>query len=133
MHGDMLGVKGGDGREARLLLLDAREEEGVGDTAADYDEEIRAIAAQAGESSRRVRASLERRGLMDVLRNQIIERKTIDLITSHASFKDTPFEFQKPDAEAIDHAVCGVFAGVEEIPVANVAEAGPARPGVRGG
>jgi trigger factor len=116
-----------------FILERIAEEEGVGDTAADYDEEIRAIAAQAGESPRRVRASLERRGLMDVLRNQIIERKTIDLVTSHASFKDTPFEFQKPDAEAIDHAVCGVFAGAEEIPVANVAEAGPARPGVRGG
>ena len=48
---------------------------------------------------------------MDVLRNQIIERKTIDLVTSQAKFEDMPFEFPKPDAEAIDHAVCGVAAG----------------------
>ena len=48
---------------------------------------------------------------MDVLRNQIIERKTIDLVTSQAEFQDMPFEFPKPDAEAIDHAVCGVAAG----------------------
>jgi trigger factor len=114
-----------------FILERIAEDEGVADTAADYDEEIRAIAAQSGESPRRVRAGLERRGLMDVLRNQIIERKTIDLITSHASFKDTPFEFQRPDAEAIDHAVCGVVVGEEEIPVATQPEAA-ARPGVRG-
>ncbi len=114
-----------------FILERIAEEESVADTAADYDEEIRAIAAQSGESPRRVRASLERRGLMDVLRNQIIERKTVDLITSHASFKDTPFEFQKPDAEAIDHAVCGSVVGEEEIPVATQAEAA-ARPGSRG-
>ena len=78
-----------------------------------------------------MRASLERRGLMDVLRNQIIERKTVDLITSHASFKDTPFEFTRADSEAIDHAVCGVVVGEEEIPIATQAEA-LARPGTRG-
>jgi trigger factor len=105
-----------------FILERIAEDEGVADTAADYDEEIRAIAAQSGESPRRVRASLERRGLMDVLRNQIIERKTIDLITSQASFKDTPFEFGKADAEAIDHAVCGRVVGEEEIPTASQAE-----------
>jgi trigger factor len=78
-----------------------------------------------------VRASLERRGLMDVLRNQIIERKTVDLITSHASFKDTPFEFSRPDSEAIDHAVCGIVVGEEEIPTATQPEPTP-RPGQRG-
>jgi trigger factor len=114
-----------------FILERIAEDEGIADTAADYDEEIRAVAAQSGESPRRVRASLERRGLMDVLRNQIIERKTVDLITSHASFKDTPFEFSRPDAEAIDHAVCGVVVGEEEIPIATQAEATP-RPGQRG-
>jgi len=102
-----------------FILERIAEEEGVVDEPADYDEEIRAIAAQSGESPRRVRASLEKRGLMDVLRNQIIERKTIDRITSEAKFKDTPFEFEKPDSDAIDHAVCGVAVGEEEIPVAS--------------
>ncbi len=108
-----------------FILERIAEEEGIADTAADYDEEIRAIAAQSGESPRRVRAGLERRGLMDVLRNQIIERKTIEQITSQASFKDTPFEFPRPDAEAIDHAVCGSVIGEEEIPTATHAEATP--------
>jgi len=114
-----------------FILERIAEDEGIADTAGDYDEEIRAIAAQSGESPRRVRAGLERRGLMDVLRNQIIERKTIELITSHAAFKDTPFDFPRPDAEAIDHAVCGSVIGEEEIPTATQAEAAP-RPGVRG-
>jgi len=114
-----------------FILERIAEDEGIADTPGDYDEEIRAVAAQSGESPRRVRASLERRGLMDVLRNQIIERKTVDLITSHASFKDTPFEFARADSEAIDHAVCGVVVGEEEIPVATQAEA-LARPGTRG-
>ncbi|MFM7137205.1 MAG: trigger factor [Planctomycetota bacterium] len=114
-----------------FILERIAEEQGVADTPADYDAEIRAIAAQSGESPRRVRASLERRGLMDVLRNQIIERKTVDLITSEAKFKDVPFEFPKPDTEAVDHAVCGVVVGEEEIPVAAHAEPG-ARPGGRG-
>ena len=99
-----------------FILEKIAEAENVSDSAADYEAEIKAIAAQSGESPRRVRASLERRGLMDVLRNQIIERKTIDLVTSQANFEDIPFEFPKPDAEAIDHAVCGVAAGEDEIP-----------------
>jgi trigger factor len=114
-----------------FILERIAEDEKIADTAGDYDAEIRAIATQSGESPRRVRASLERRGLMDVLRNQIIERKTVDLITSQASFKDVPFEFPQPDTEAVDHAVCGVVVGEEEIPVAAHAEAS-ARPGVRG-
>jgi trigger factor len=104
-----------------FILEKIAESENVSDTAADYEAEIKAIASQSGESPRRVRASLERRGLMDVLRNQIIERKTIDLVTSQAKFQDMPFEFPKPDAEAIDHAVCGVAAGEDEIPTTPLA------------
>ena len=57
------------------------------------------IAAQSGESLRRVRAQLEQRDLMDVLRNQIIERKVIDLVLSHAKFKDVPFEPEGPTSK----------------------------------
>ena len=113
-----------------FILERIAEDEGIADTAADYDEEIRAIAAQSGESPRRVRASLEKRGLMDVLRNQIIERKTLDRVTENAKFTDIPFEFPRPDADAVDHAVCGVVVGEEEIPTARHAEA-EARPGAR--
>jgi trigger factor len=114
-----------------FILEKIAEAEGIADSAADYDEEIRAIAAQSGEPPRRVRASLEKRGLMDVLRNQIIERKTLEVIEHNAKFNDTPFEFPRPDADAVDHAVCGSVVGEEEIPTAKHAEAAEARPGAR--
>ena len=110
-----------------FILERIAEDESIADTAADYDEEIRAIASQSGESPRRVRASLENRGLMDVLRNQIVERKTLDLITKSADFTDIQFEFPKPDADAVDHAVCGSLVGDEEIPTATHAEAAAVR------
>jgi trigger factor len=114
-----------------FILERIAEDEAIADSAADYDEEIRAIAAQSGESPRRVRASLEKRGLMDVLRNQIIERKTLDRVTENAKFTDIPFEFPRPDADAVDHAVCGVVVGEEEIPTARHAESAEIRPGAR--
>ena len=110
-----------------FILERIAEDESIADEQGDYDAEIRAIAAQSGESPRRVRASLEKRGLMDVLRNQIIEGKTLDLITKSASFTDVPFAFPRPDTDAVDHAVCGVVVGEPEIPTATQAEAAPAR------
>ncbi len=90
-----------------FILERIAEEEKLTDDEADYEEEIRLIAAQSGESVRRVRAQLEQRDLMDVLRNQIIERKVIDLVLSHATFKDVPFEMDGPDTEALDRALGG--------------------------
>ena len=113
--------------QSHFILERIAEEQSIADEPGDYDAEIRAIAAQSGESPRRVRASLEKRGLMDVLRNQIVESKTLDLVTRSATFTDVPFEFPKPDAEAVDHAVCGAVVGEEEIPEATQAEAAPVR------
>jgi trigger factor len=83
------------------------EEQEIDAAESDYDAEVRAIALQSQESPRRVRARLEKRGQMDALRNQIIERKVIDLITSHAEFSEVPFEPSKDDTVAIDHAISG--------------------------
>ena len=44
---------------------------------------------------------------MDALRNQIIERKVIDLVLSHAKFKDVPYKPEGADTEAIDQAAGG--------------------------
>ncbi|MFM7077052.1 MAG: trigger factor [Planctomycetaceae bacterium] len=110
-----------------FILERIAEDESIADEQGDYDAEIRAIAAQSGESPRRVRTSLEKRGLMDVLRNQIIEGKTLDLITKSATFTDVPFTFPRPDTDAVDHAVCGAVVGEPEIPTATQAEAAPAR------
>ncbi len=73
----------------------------------DYDREIAMIAANRGESPRRVRARIEKAGSMDVLRNQIIERKVIDQILEHAEFVEVPFQFEENLVEAIDESAGG--------------------------
>ncbi|HWA97465.1 MAG TPA: trigger factor [Pirellulales bacterium] len=102
-----------------FILERIAEEEKIEDSPEDYDAEIELIAAQSGESPRRVRAHLEKRGLMDALRNQIVERKAIELILSHAKFKDVPYEIETPEAEALDEAAGGE---VEETPTATPGE-----------
>jgi trigger factor len=98
-----------------FILERIAEEEKISEEESDYEKEISLIAEQSGESPRRVRAQLEKRGLMDVLRNQIIERKVLELVQSEAKFKDEPYEPEKSDTEAITMAAGGGAGG--EIPV----------------
>ena len=73
----------------------------------DYDAEIMLLAAQSNEPPRRVRARIEKRGQMDALRNQIVERKVIEMITEQAKFKDVDFELNPNETEAVNHFICG--------------------------
>ena len=90
-----------------FILERIAEDEKIEAAEADFDEEISLIAAQSGESPRRVRAQIEKSGNWDVLQNQIIERKAIDLILQHASFKEVPFDFEHTQVEAVDQALGG--------------------------
>lgn len=90
-----------------FILERIAEEEDIDAAEDDYEAEIRLIAAQSGESARRVRARLEKGGSMDVLRNQIIERKVIERILANATFKETPYEFRRTEEEAVDQAAGG--------------------------
>lgn len=104
-----------------FILERIAEDEKIEDQPEDYDDEIALIAAQSGETSRRVRARLEKSGRMDVLRNQIIERKVIDRILEHAEFTEAPYQPEGLDAdaaEAVDRSVGG------EEPEAGPAESG---------
>ena len=62
---------------------------------------------QQRETPRRVRARLEKRGLMDALRNQIIERKVIERIKQHAQFKNVPYEVDTNRTYALRLALSG--------------------------
>ncbi|MDZ7616390.1 MAG: trigger factor, partial [Patescibacteria group bacterium] len=96
---------------------------------ADYDREIELLASHRGDSPRRVRAKLEKAGSMDVLRNQIIERKVIELILEHAEFTPVPFEFEVSDVEALDESAGGHAAEIPDAkPGAESANTG-VRPG----
>ena len=66
-----------------FILERIAEEEEIDVVDADYDAEIALIADQTQESPRRVRARLEKAGSMDVLRNQIVERKVVDKILAN--------------------------------------------------
>jgi trigger factor len=56
----------------------------------DLNSEIDRLAAQSGESPRRVRARLEREDLLDALAAEMIERKALDLILDTAEYEDVP-------------------------------------------
>lgn len=105
-----------------FILERIAEEENIEADSDDYDAEMALIAQQSGESQRRVRAKLEKQGMMDSLRNQVIERKAIDLILSQARFTDVPFEMEGTDAEALDQSAGGQEEVGETIPEAQHAD-----------
>jgi trigger factor len=48
---------------------------------------------------------MEKKGQLDTLRNQIVEGKVIDLITSAATIKEVPLELPSLDSTAVDFTV----------------------------
>ena len=44
---------------------------------------------------------------MDVLRNQIIERKVVDLILANAVFKEVPYQIEESDVAALELTAAG--------------------------
>jgi trigger factor len=77
-------------------------------TPQDKEIEISYMAMQRGESPRRVRARLEKMGLLENLEAQILERKAVDVVLEKAVFEDTPGEAgRQDDVEALELSVCG--------------------------
>jgi trigger factor len=100
-----------------FILEKIAEIENVEDTPEDYDTEVALIAAQSNSTPRRIRAQIEKEGHMDILRNQIIERKVIDMINQNAKFTEVPFEWGQNDAgdvEALDWPAAGNPDAIEE-------------------
>lgn len=88
-------------------------------SAEDYDKEIELIASNSGGSVRKVRARLEKTGQMDALRNQIIERRVVEMITAEAELtdkEDNSFLRKAPEDAALDFAVAPT--SVSDIPEA---------------
>lgn len=105
-----------------FILERIAEDESLEAEEGDFDREIMLMAMQSGESPRRVRAQIEKRGLMDVLQNQIVERKVLDMVQEAAKFEDEPYEPSQVDTEAINVAAGG-GDGAADIPDASEAEA----------
>jgi trigger factor len=77
----------------------------------DYDAEIELIADQTDETPRRVRARLEKKGLMDTLRNQIVERKVIQLIEQNAEIREVPYTPARDQVVAVNWSAAGSAKG----------------------
>jgi trigger factor len=90
-----------------FILERIAEDEELEATDEDYEKEIQMMAMQGGESPRAVRSRIEKRGLMDALRNQIIERRAIDQITSQATFNEVEYTPDKAVRSAVDFAIAG--------------------------
>ncbi|MCA9154774.1 MAG: trigger factor [Planctomycetales bacterium] len=88
-----------------FILERIAEEHSIEPTPEDYDAEIDRIAEASDESARRVRARIEKRGQMDALRNQLVERQVLELIQEHAEITDKPYEADDDRSVAIDHAI----------------------------
>lgn len=87
-----------------FILEKIAEVHGIEDSPEDYDVEIALIAAQSGETPRRIRSQIEKRGEMDILRNQIIERKVLNMIQEEAEFVEVPYIMEGITEEALDLA-----------------------------
>ena len=75
----------------------------------DIDTEIMMMSFQSGESPRRVRARLQKSGMIENLEAQIRERKAVDVILQQADFTDVPMDApEESTVEALPLAVCGI-------------------------
>lgn len=91
-----------------FILEQIAEDEKIDATPEDYEAELELIAEQSDMPVRRVRARLEKSGQMDALRNQIVERKVIEMIVNAAQVSDEPVSKGQDDDEyAVYHSVLG--------------------------
>lgn len=94
------------------------ESEGVVDSNVDYQLEYALIGAQTGETPRHVERRIEREGATDVVRNQIIERKVVDLIQKSAEFEEVPYKsglVSHDSEEAVDISAGSDDSGIPEV------------------
>lgn len=78
----------------------------------DIESEINMMAVQRGESPRRVRARLQKSGVIENLEAQIRERKAVDFILKSAQFEDVPASKStlNEDVLAVPLSICGMSA-----------------------
>jgi trigger factor len=73
-------------------------------TPEDIENQVEVMAMQADESPRRVRARLEKEGLIDTLEVQILEQLAVDRALEFAEWENVPLEEKEVAEEAVDQA-----------------------------
>ena len=81
--------------------------ENIDVTQYDIDAELLHMAMARGENVRRLRARLEKTGVIENLEAQIRERKAVDVILSKAVFEEVPMEVTSTaNVEAVELEIC---------------------------
>ena len=97
-----------------FILDKIAEKESIEVQPSDIETEIRWMAAQRGESPRRVRAKLDKSGMIENLEAQIRERKAVDIILERAKYKDKPMELSLDERiEPVPYSVCHAVVTTE--------------------
>lgn len=82
-------------------------QEGIEVNQYDIEAELHYMAMSRGENVRRLRARMEKSGVIENLEAQIRERKAVDVILSKAVFEDVPMESSNTlDVEAVELEIC---------------------------
>jgi len=93
-----------------FVLDRVAEEEKIEVAPSDIDLEIALMAMQSGENPRRMRARLQKSGVIENLEAQIRERKAVDVILQHAEFKDVAMKAPAGSTvEAVDRSICSTI------------------------
>lgn len=82
-----------------FVLQKVAENEKIEIQDSDIDAEIQRIAAQAGESYRKVKAQLERDEMVESLATELLERKALDVILNNASYEDFDLKAEEREGE----------------------------------
>src|SRR5262245_6377544 len=65
----------------------------------DIDAEIQRIAAQSGESFRKVRAQMEREDMIEALATELLERKALDVVLNNAQYEEVEIKPEEQEGE----------------------------------
>jgi trigger factor len=100
-----------------FVLAKIAEAEELKVTPEDIENQIEVMAMQADESPRKVRARLEKEGLLETLEIQILEQLAVDRALEFAEYENVPLEEKEEAEEAVDES-----AGASEAPAETEAE-----------
>ena len=89
-----------------FILDRIAEAEGIHPSESELDREIALIARQNGETARKVRARMQKTGVIENLRAQMRERMAVDFILDHAEFTNVELPSPVTDAAAISVSIC---------------------------
>jgi len=82
-----------------FILQKIAETEKIEIEEADIDAEIQRIAAQSGESSRKVKAQLEREDMIEALATELLERKALDVVLNNAQYEEVEIKPEEQEGE----------------------------------